>query len=309
MVDIDALMDALPVSGLEPQTVAFLEGIVDLPKDQAWQAHIDLIEPPAALRVPFIEPVSALEKMLLRKGVAPEDALLRAREAGTRLQCEVAEDRWAIFFDSFEPEKPECLPVPDFTAWLRDEALDLSDLADFFERAAAVAAREAILERLDTRDESWTLETLPRLTPPKAMIEFVPGGPWSDIDACGNWRETDNPFKRWREAIRPAALYLEQALGKRVYYFADLDDDCDDDDVHRFLVLHWCCSFMPQSSFVRWIVRKSGARDVEELKCALIDPASYRHPFQMNDAFGGIDTVPCHFEYLPPGNGTMQAPP
>ena len=132
-----------------------------------------------------------------------------------------------------------------------------------------------------------------------AMIEFVPGPPWDD--SAVDWESQDNPFLRWREKIRPVALKLEESLGEPVYYFKELGDELDDDDVHRFLVLHWCCTHKPESPFVRFLLKISGARDVEELKAALIDPANYTHPFRMNRSFIGIETVPCHLNYLPPG--------
>jgi hypothetical protein len=34
-----------------------------------------------------------------------------------------------LFFDALEPESPECLPLPDFVAWLRDERRRVNRLA------------------------------------------------------------------------------------------------------------------------------------------------------------------------------------
>ena len=71
-VDIQALMHALPVSGLEPQRLASVGGLIDVPKDRRWQETLELLEPPAGQRVPFIEPVGALERILRHQGVALE---------------------------------------------------------------------------------------------------------------------------------------------------------------------------------------------------------------------------------------------
>jgi hypothetical protein len=325
MVDIAALMRVLPISGLEPEWVASIGGFIEVPKTRDWQERIWLLEPPAGTRVPYIRPVDALEKLLRRQGVSPEDAQARAREAVTRMKDDVTEDRWVNFFDDFEPESPECLPVPDFVAWLRNEsrrvdqlAADLkldaqgfkelaseallvpSDIADFFEQASEVTTCTPMFRGPDNWNEPWSLEDLPALPPPKAMIEFVPGAPWADIDDWGDWKVTDNPFLRWREAIRPVALELKKALGEPVYYFADLNSDIDDDDVHRFLVLHWCCTHKPESAYVRYLLKISGAKDVEDLKAALIDPASYTLPFKMNSSFFGLEALSCHIDYLPP---------
>jgi hypothetical protein len=129
MVDIAALMKVLPVSALEPDWVASLGGFIDVPKDRWREERIGLLEPPAGQRVPYIEPVDALEKLLRRRDIAPEDAKARAVEAVARMKDDVAEDRWVNFFDDLEPESPDCLPVPDFVAWLRDERRRINRLA------------------------------------------------------------------------------------------------------------------------------------------------------------------------------------
>ena len=313
-VDIQALMHALPVSGLEPQCLASVGGLIEVPKDCRWQETITLLEPPAGQRVPYIDPVAALEKTLRRQGVEKASARNRAIEAVTQMRADLAEDRWVNFFDDLKPESPECLPLPDFVAWLRsmgnlenpqgfeglasEEMLVTPDILDFFEQAAQVAATTPMFRGPDNWNEAWSLECLPALPPPKAMIEFVPGPPWDDCDF--DWETQDNPFLRWREAMRPVAHKLEKALGEPVYYFKELGDELDDDDVHRFLVLHWCCTHKPESAFVRFLLKVSGAKDVEELKAALIDPANYTHSFKMNGSFVGLETLSCRIDYLPP---------
>jgi len=315
-VDIQALMRALPVSGLEPQCLASIGGLTDVPKDQRWQEIIDLLEPPAGQRIPFIDPAKALEKLSRRQGVALDDAQARSRQAVARMKNDVTQDRWVNFFNDLEPESPECLPVFDFVAWLRIEihlanhhsgTLSLnaqerkeragerllvpSDIIDFFEKAAQVSTSTPLFRGPDNWHEPWPLESLPDLPPPKAMIEFVPGAPWAALDHWDDWNGPSNPFMLWRESMRPIALELEKALGKPVYYFADLDDQFDDDYVHRFLVLHWCCTWKPESAYIRYLVKISGASNVEELKAALIDPVNFTQPFKMNSAFVGLETL------------------
>jgi len=318
-VDLEALMSCLPISGLEPQSLAFVGGLKEASTPGFWQNTIEFLEPPAGRRVPYIEPVKAFEKLLYRGGVALTDAQARARDAAARLRGAVADDHWVNFLDDLNPESRECLPVPDMLAWLRDqhrhadqsagspgpsapgikELLVPADIIDFLEQAADEASRTPMFRGPDNWEEPWSLETLPTLPPPRAMIEFMPGAMWGEIDDCRDWNVTDNPFLRWHEAIRPVALELERALGEPVYHFADLSCDTDDDDVHRFLVLHWCCSWKPESAYVRYLLKVSGASDVEELKAALIDPASYTQPFKMNFSFIGLEALACHFDYLP----------
>lgn len=326
MVDIAAMMKVLPVSSLEPNWVAALGGFSDRPKDERWKDTIWLREPPAGQHVAYIEPLRAMETLLRLQGVPLEVARACAGAAVAHMKADIEEDQWINFFDDLEPESPACLPVSDFVAWLRDvprridgsadrlmpgvqgsskldgEALTVPPgILDFFEQAAAVTATTPMFSGPDNWEAPWSLQDLPPASPPKAMIEFVPGPPWGDIDAWDDWRLTDNPFMRWREAIRPVALELERVLGEPVYYFADLTSDIDDDNVHRFLVLHWCCTYQPASAFVRYLLKISGAEDVEELKAALIDPASYTQPFEMYGGFAGLEALACHIDYLPPG--------
>lgn len=319
MFDVNALMRALPVSGLEPQRLASILGLVNGPEDRRWLEGIDLIEPPAGQRVPYLNPVIALEKLLRHQGASKEDAMARANAAVIRMKDTVPQDCWVSFYDHFNPKSTPHLPVSDFVAWLResvdngnvvkspqpefDEPDDLLVLIQprvlqYIEKAAEVAATTPMFRGPDNWDDAWSLVNLPVLPPPQAMIEFVPGPPWDD--QAIDWETQDNPFLRWRDAMRPITHELEKVLGEPVYHFKDLGDELDDDDVHRFLVLHWCCTHNPESAFVRYLLKASRAEDVEELKSALIDPASYSHPFKMNLSFIGMETVPCEFNYIPP---------
>lgn len=310
-IDMQALLQALPFSGLEPQTVALLTGLTDIQGQYAWQDSVWLLEPPAGQRVSYIEPIAALEKLLRRQGRTLQESQTRAIEAVARMKQNIAQERWVNFLDELDPESHDCLPVPELVAWLRSD-VELSvqvapDVVDFLEQAAEVARRTPMFRGPDNWEELLSMEQMPMLPTPKAMIEFVPGPPWADLDEDEEWNDDANgydmlykPFLAWREAIRPVAMALEQALGEPVYCFKELGDDLDDDDVHRFLVLHWCCTYKPQSPFVRYLLQVSKARDVEQLKAALIDPASYTHPFEMNSAFFGMETISCRMDYLPP---------
>jgi len=298
MIDMSALLRALPIFGLEPQWMALIGGLIEVPKDQAWRFTLTLFEPPAGQRVPYIDPLAALPILLRSQGDTEEVAQTRAQDLVAAMKASMDAHRWVNFFNLYEPESPECIPAADLVAWLRAKALAPSHLTDFLEHVIEVTVSTPMFRGPDNWNSPWSLANLPALPPPKAMIEFVPGAPWCDAE--WEWKLESNPFLRWREAIRPIAQALEQALGEPVYYFADLDNDLDDDDVHRFLVLHWCCTYQPESAYVRYLLKVCGAGDVEALKEALIDPASYTHPFEMNDSFDGMEANSCRFDYLPP---------
>lgn len=300
MVDIAALMRALPASGLESNYLALIDGFGDS------STSIVLLEPPASgIHVPYINPLRALEELLFSQGITRLDAKNRAIEYVVQLKNNLPVSCWVNFFDSIEPESPKCMPAPDFIAWLREENKKLlqtsqkflvqNELIDFIEKAANVATTDIIFMEPSSRALKWSLETLPKLTPPEAMIEFMPGAPWGQDD----WDENrNNPiFFAWRDAIRPLAEKLEQILGEPVYYFADLNYEFDDDYVHRFLVLHWCCTYKPESAYVKYLLKASGAVNVEELKNELINPASFTQPFKMIHS-GAIEARFCRMHYI-----------
>ena len=293
MIDMDALLRGLPISGLEPKYLARLDGLLpEFTHFGRWSTVLWLLEPPAGRHVPYLAPVHSLYALLHASGIALDDAYTQAQHAVALLRHETGATSWFTRFDFYEtdPLFPECLSAPDFLHWLRYSEAGcalhlLPALLDMLEQACE-AALDTVFSGIG---QSFTIKTMPELPTPKSMIEFVPCAIWDDGEDTEDWR--NHPFYHWRDAMRPVADRLEQVLGEKVYYFADLDDELDDDNVHRFLVLHWCCTWCPHSSYVRYLLDISGTEHVEQLKAALIDPASYTHPFEMNDAFWGMETL------------------
>ena len=315
MVDIAALMKALPVSSIKPNGVAWVENLIKTPRDQHWLEQIDLLEPPAGQRVPYINPVSTLIILLRRQGLEPQEAKLRALSAASRMRIEVADDRWVNFFDFYDSDAPDCLPVPDFVAWLNNEhrcvqrpttgqhhetVLIPSDIIEYLGRVGEVASTEPLFYLCGDWEASRSLQNLPANPPAEAMVEYFPGTQWPDDEWFERWTSPENPFMQWRGSMRPIALDLEKALGEPVYYFADLTFDLNDDRAHRLLVLHWFCTHKPDSTFVRYLQKVTGAKDVEELKTALIDPTNYSQPFKMHHHYFGPETIAFQIAYLSP---------
>ncbi|MDP3547467.1 MAG: hypothetical protein Q8S29_14965 [Phreatobacter sp.] len=293
MINSEALLRALPVSALEPNVVARLIGWSDDIGEPVAHRAINLLEPPCGQREPYLDPAEAIE--VLRKHIGLQGDTAAALD---ELRTTVSDDRWVYYLDNVWPTSPGCLRVSDFVAAPSSARYLTSEIAGFLVSAAAEAAKTPIFVGPDNPGRPWSLETLPDTPPPKVMMEFLPGaegGPWYfDIEwdwDRDEWRQGFNPFARWRDKIRPFAEKLQSALGEQVYRFADPTSECDDDDVHRFLVLHWCCTYRSQSSYVQYLVRTSGARNVEALKEALIDPATYSHDFEMNDTFTGLEAT------------------
>lgn len=290
-----ALLRAQPVSGLSPQLMGIIDGFANgiagwLPYEPS---SLWLLEPPAGRREVYVDPVGALSVIFRHFGQRADAARQQALGDCDRFYASLAVTDTVRFYDHMEPDSPLCAPAPALMRFLRQDKRISAELVAFIEDAIDSVQSSVRFTALDERGTPLTLASLPALPPPTAMIEFVPAAGW---EYQGDLEANTRRFNGWRNRMRAIASRLEQALGEAVYHFADSGIDTDDDSVHRFLLLHWLCSFLPESAYVRFLVDASGAIDVEELKSALIDPASYRHPFKMHDAFFGLNSCTSRFD-------------
>lgn len=294
MADMNALQQALPISGLEPQWVAIIDGFSAKPRKNWWQEKITYLEPPANQHLPYVDARNAMALLFKHHGMSMDAAKAKAADEWLELKGRLGLEQCVVFYDYLDLNTNECIPVPALIQFLRDRRLVSVDVTDFLDRSVATVVDAPIFTGPDNWEAPWSIATHPDQPPAKAMIEFVPGPP-GDVED-----HVIEKFNVWRDAICSVAESLEIALDEAVYYFSDPACDTDDDNVHRFLVLHWLCTCWPESTYVKFLVLSSGANDVEELKAALINPENYTQPFKMNDAFIGIEPRTCHFEYLPP---------
>ncbi len=307
MIDIEGLLGALPVSGLEPQRLAIVtippacrvrhDGGARPPRGagSSLPDRFPLLEPPARDHVPYVEPIAALRVILQACGQPKELALRRALQIAADLLVASAPSERVVYFNDLDAEPPTCVALPALIGLLRKMADIEPGLPAFLAQASDALTHLPLFSGRD--GERWSLQGLSDDRPPKAQIEFVPSAPWDSGALAAN----DGPYLVWRESMREHAWRLAGALGEPVFHFADLDADDDDDAVHRLLVLHWCCTHRPDSPFVRQLLRAAGTPSVELLRTALLDPASYRRPFRMNDAFVGVEAQTCALRYRPPG--------
>ncbi|MFF7710738.1 hypothetical protein [Pseudomonas sp. NPDC007930] len=284
---MDALMKGLPATGLQPLVLAIIDGL-----------GIDLLEPPLGQRVAYIEPVGALTRLQEFMGAARPLAEAQALERMAHLREHLPASDWVNFLDTSYVTSADCVPLTAFIDCLRQPhpgSAGISvDILDYLETAGHLCTTTAIFQQYGGHGgQRVSLHDLAALGKPVNLIEFMPAPAWLDDDPF----IPGGPFTAWYEAMKHVAHALEQRLGEYVYYFADPDCELDDDFVHRFLVMHWCCSYQPASAYVQYLLRISGAADVEALKAALIDPRHYaRH--------GGYREWDTHFlrlKYVPRG--------
>lgn len=294
MINLNALQRVLPISGLEAQWVASIYGFSDKPRKGWWQEKITFLEPPAGQHIPYVDARGAMALLFKYQGMPAEDVKAKADAEWSELKEQLDSTQRIVFYDYLEMNPDEHIPVPALIMHLRQKKLVPDHVADFLDRSVATVVDAPIFRGPDNWHAPCSMASLPNDPPAKAMIEFVPSPPWCEDDDC------IARFDAWRDSIRVVADRLENALGEPVYYFCkEPDSDIDDDNVHRFLVLHWLCTCWPESTYVKFLVSRSGAKDVEELKAALINPDNYTQPFKMNDAFIGIEPMACRLEYFP----------
>jgi hypothetical protein len=300
MINIQALLRSQPITGLQSEELADIRGF-DPKATAAWlDPYISFLEPPAGQHIPFVNPVEAMVVLFRHQGLEQSEATNKAVVEYAELRIRLDLYQRVRFYDLFDSESPECIPTPIFLAYLQEKQLVMTDIIDYLTRAVDVATYARIFRGPDNYNDPWSLAELPALPTAKSMIEFIPGAPWHepmDEDVY----IADAIFAQWREEMRDIADCLEKSLGESVYYFCDPNSDHDDDNIHRFLVLHWCCTFQPESPYVKFLIEVSGAKNIEELKAALIDPKSYFHPYKMNDGMWGLETLSCRLDYATPG--------
>lgn len=131
----------------------------------------------------------------------------------------------------FAPDQPLKAEYSKALAHNKEIQTPFETLA-FFKQATEVAANTSTLRDPESWNAPCPHKPLSTLPPSKAMLKLVPSPPWDDFE-LEDWNTGDNPFVRWREAMRPVARALETALCEPVYHFADLGCDTAGDYVHR----------------------------------------------------------------------------
>jgi len=304
-IAIEKLMAALPVSGIESQWLACIEGFLPKNEGEFLEPSIIFFEPPAGQNVPYLDPIETMIVLFRDNGKSPDEARALAVSEYAMLRPKLPLLNRPLLCQGLEViDIRECVPVNLFIEFVRKRGRISEDFISFLETASDVVCRVRTFRLPDDWYKTVLLSELPSLPPPKAMIEYFVGLQ-SDIGSASApddpWKPMPHALFAWREAMRPIAANLEQVVGEKVYHFKDLDDELDDDCCHRFLALHCWCSLLPESNFVKYLLEVTGFTDVEALKAALIDPTSYTHPFVYNNAFVGIETRHCRLRYLPPG--------
>ncbi len=291
----ETILKVLPVTGIEAQWVARLTCFARKEPGEFLEPDITFLEPPAGQHVPYVDPVEAMAILLRAEGIPKINAEEVATAKFKVLRQNIPLMEHPRLFENNAASVPECIPVHRFVEFLGLSGLVSRQLIGFIKSAEEHTRENCVFRHLLT-GEQWHLEELPDIPPPTAMVEFFVGLPqdiaWQvDPDyEDGTWSKV---LLSWRSFIRPVARHLKKSLRKEVYHFQKMDSVHDDDFCHRFLTLHYWCSMLPNSDYVKYLVEVSELPDVETLKRELINPLNYSVPFEIGGFGNTIETISC----------------
>ncbi len=213
MINIYALLKSQPISSLESQLLATINGFVTRTSIEWRDPCISLHEPPAGQHVPFVNPVEVMEVLFSHKGIEQGEANNIAVVEYAELRLRLDQYQRVRVYDFFDSESPECIPVTELLSYLGGKQLVMPDIIDYLNRAVDAVTYAPIFRAPDNYNDPWSLAELPELPTAKSMIEFVPGAPWyepMDEDVY----IVDALFAQWREEMRNIAGDLEKILGE-----------------------------------------------------------------------------------------------
>jgi len=177
MINLNALQRVLPISGLEAQWVASIDGFSDKPRKDWWQEKITFLEPPAGQHIPYVDARSAMALLFKYQGMLSEEAKVKADAEWSELRAQLDSTQRVVFYDYLDMNPDEHIPVPALILHVRQKKLVSDHIADFLDRSVATVLEAPIFQGPDNWDAPWSMATLPDEPPAKAMIEFVPGPP------------------------------------------------------------------------------------------------------------------------------------
>ncbi len=287
MTGVNALLKALPISGIRAKIIADIGGL-------------PIYEPPAGLALPFVNPVRIGGQILqLEQGIGrfAAESLVSAAYSETRRRLGTM-DRPVIYTDKSE----ECISLPRAAEFLRSRGFISGDLYHFLSMVTDAVCSTRLFKSTCNRVEILTrLVDMPILPPPAAMMVSLDEIPEpARIDSAGGGWWPDVPmvsFSNWRQSIVTSATVLDGLTGKRVYSHSGMLGDNSKDRLHRWLALHYWCAIFPSSAFVSYLCEVSGFRSAEALKTALVSPESYDYAHQHQWPYESISVNKLSFSW------------
>ena len=121
MINIQALLRSQPITGLQSEELADIRGF-DPKATAAWlDPYISFLEPPAGQHIPFVNPVEAMVVLFRHQGLEQSEATNKAVVEYAELRIRLDLYQRVRFYDLFESESPECIPISIFLAYMQEK--------------------------------------------------------------------------------------------------------------------------------------------------------------------------------------------
>ena len=243
----------------------------------------------------FLEPEEVIYALLCYKEGKGKDTKQQAKELAEDFLKQLPETDRSYNFDMCDIDEEELdirVPADQLFAYMRMQQMLSPEMHEYLLKAARMAGSCIISVTKDCESQKIILKDFIKNPAPLAMQELVPLG------LSGEDRY-NHPYYEWRNFFLDRIIGLCVKLGKQIYFYDyNLRGVIEDDYVHRFLALHCYVYSFPDSSFTAYLLNASKAQNHEEFLSAMMDPASYIHPFLIDgDCTSTVDSVHRRFAY------------
>ena len=237
---------------------------------------IYLYVPPAQFHEPFVAGLDALTILLMRELLSDSAIRIKAARLFTELTSSLPPEERPVNCETFDTFLPFVVLVPwtRFLEFCHNRAIVDVDWFHRLSRIGQNCTKIRLFKGWQWDGQILRLHDFPPLPTTKSWIEFYPSAAHQDL-----------VYWAWRKEIIPILAYLQTVTGRECGHLFDPDDDVDDDNLHRYILLHLLCQRWPQSIYVDWLCELTGASNVAELQAALIAPALYCQQWDAYDPF------------------------
>lgn len=291
MIDIISLQNALPATSLTSSAI----GRVALSSEDDAPAFF-FYEPPIIRQGEvFLEPEEAIYALLRYKERKGKDIKQKAKEIAEDFLKQLPET------DKHHGSSGCGLDLQDIRiyaladqlfAYMETQQILSPEMHEYLLKAASMTESISVSVFRDGESQKFSFKDFIINPDPLAMQEFLPLG------STGEAREND-PYYEWRKLFLNDIIDLCVKLGKQIYFYDyNFDGAVEDDYAHRFLVLHYHVFSYPDSPLTAYLLNASKAQSRKEFLSAMLDPASYIHPFLIDGVFtSSVDAGSCWFVY------------
>jgi hypothetical protein len=291
---LNRILQVMPFTGMEAKSLGYIIGL------SGQEDSLAIVEPPAGIHVPYIDPVRLVSATLVHEGWDNARAMGAAREAYLRIRPDLELQQRPILYTGDEEDirfMAEMIPMRTAIDLLSPLVIGNGFVLSFLEKAEHASTVCRTFFGSDFGRATKNLLELPDSQTPRLMymsLSCLSTQIALDISA----EEPDfRIYKKWKDNIRISVARIEAMHGKQVFCYKDPNCDYDDDLCHLFLGLHYYTTACPESPLAEFMLEVTGLPSIDMLLEALLKPENYTHPWAVCDPFFNVETWPIRFDY------------